>query len=104
WADPTRPPAFGHRWTLEVRRRRSLRDLAPVEVGSRHSMVRADQRQEMAAEQLALLVLHDTRRRRVHVGEMSVGVAVVDQILRVLDDVAEPLLARAQRFFRAPAI
>ncbi|HKE46988.1 MAG TPA: hypothetical protein VKB52_02905, partial [Rhodanobacteraceae bacterium] len=57
----------------------------------------------MEAEQLALLVLHDALGDRVHVREAAGGIAVVDQILRVLDDVAQARFAVAQRELGAAA-
>src|SRR5216684_3112392 len=58
----------------------------------------------MTADQLLLGVLHDARGRRIHVCEPAFCVAVVDQILRVLHDVAQALFADAQRLLGEAAV
>ena len=58
----------------------------------------------MPADQLAFVVLQDARGGRVHVGEAARRVAVVNQVLRMLDDVAQALFAGSQRPLGEPAI
>ena len=58
----------------------------------------------MTADQLVLGVLHDARGRRIHVCEPAFSVAVVNQVLRVLHDMAQVLLAGAQRLLGEAAV
>ena len=62
-------------------------------------MIGADELEEMAADELVGLVFHQPRGGRVHVGESALCVAVVDQILRVLDEMPQSLFAGAEGLF-----
>ena len=97
-ADPDRRALFGDGWKFEVCVRRGVRQLRLVHLAGLLAIVRADEREEMAAKQFVILVFHHPGGRRVHVGEKPARIAVVDEVLRVFDDMPEPLLTRAQRF------
>src|SRR4051794_23604649 len=57
----------------------------------------------MTAEELILVVFHHARRRRIHVRESPLRIAVVNEILRVLDDVPQTRLARLESPLDTPA-
>src|ERR1019366_6924255 len=102
-ADPDRLAVLRDRGKLEVGVRRAVEDLSPVELASFGLVVRPDQREEMTAEEFLLAVLRDTAGRRIDVGEAPVDIAVINQILRVLDDMAQPLgLGRFHSVCRIP--
>ena len=58
----------------------------------------------MPPDQLVLVELHDSCGGRIHESEMTLRVAVIDQVLRVIDDVPEPLFACAQRLCKRDVV
>ena len=54
----------------------------------------------MTAEQLTLVVFHDPRGRRIHVREAAGGIAVINEVLRVLDDVPQARLGCLERLLQ----
>jgi hypothetical protein len=88
---------------LEVRRRRAIRELLLIERPRRGAEVGPDQRQEIAADQLVMLVLHDPCGGRIHERAPSVRVAAVDDVARVLDEVPVASLAPGERGLDAHA-
>ncbi len=100
-AQPDRVALLGDGGELEVRVRRALDELPHVQFVGSSAVVAADERHEVAAQEFAFVVLHHARGRRIHIGEAAVGVAVINDVLRVLDKIAQALFARAQRVFDA---
>ena len=70
-ADPDRVAVLGDGRELEVGARRALDELPRVELAGSGPVVAADERHEVAADELALVVLHHARGGRVHVGEAA---------------------------------
>ena len=91
-------PDLGDRGELQIGGRQPFAELAGVEPAGAPADDRGESAEEMAADQLVGVVFHQPRGGRVHVGESARRVAVVNQILRVLDDDAAGALRwRAER-------
>ena len=78
--------------------------LPRVELGRALAVVLPDQREEVPAEQLLLGELRQPRARGIDEGEAPFEIAVVDDVGRLLGELAVAHLAFAQRLFRAPAL
>jgi len=70
-------------------------------VGGRRLIVGPNEGEEVTADQLVLRVAHHTRGCGIQIREPALRVAVVNEILRVLDDVAQAL-SLARRRASAP--
>ena len=87
--DPDERSVFPGRDEFEVRARRALLDLLPVELDRHGAIVGVNEVDEMTSDELPLVVPHHACAGRIDVREVPFEVAVVNQILRVLDDVAQ---------------
>ena len=96
-ADPQHVAVLGHGRKFEIGVRHLLDDLPRVKLRGGVAVVGPDQRHEMEAEQFARLVLHHALGDGIHVREPAGGIAVVNEVLRVFDDVSQPRLAVAPR-------
>ena len=88
---PELAPVAGDRRKLPIGIRDLLAELFRVELGCLLVKVRPDQVEEVHSQKLVLRVPHAADRHRICVGEESIGVGAVDDVVRGLHELPEAL-------------
>jgi hypothetical protein len=91
-ADPNRLAGLRDGDQLDIRVRNPLAELLRQQRGRRLTVVVPENRQERPADELFRLVTQDETSGRIDVRETSLRVARVDEVLRLLDDLARAVL------------